>query len=68
MFAFFVEISTGTPHQHPCRTFVLVFGRTLEIKKLEKNHFEILPKSYENDPSRPVIEGFELIEKSSQPF
>jgi len=40
IFAFFVEISTATPHQHPCRTFVLVFGMTLEIKNLRKTIFE----------------------------
>ena len=40
IFAFFVKISTATPHQHPCRTFVLVFGMTLEIKNLRKTIFE----------------------------
>ena len=38
--AFFVEISTATPHQLPCQTFVLVFGMTLEIKNLRKTIFE----------------------------
>ena len=40
IFSFFVEISTATPHQHPCQTFVLVFGMTLEIKNLRKTIFE----------------------------
>ena len=34
------EISTATHHQHPCRTFVLVFGMTLELKNLRKTIFE----------------------------
>merc|ERR1712001_219668 len=40
IFVFFIEISTATPHQHPCRTFVLVFGMTLDIKNLRKTIFE----------------------------
>ena len=36
----FVKISTATPKQHPCQTFVLIFGMTLEIKNLRKTIFE----------------------------
>ena len=38
IFTFFVKISTATPHQHPWRTFVLVFGMTLKTKALSLIH------------------------------
>ena len=55
-------------HQHPCRTFVLVFGMTLEIKKRRKTIFKFYQFSVQNYPCRPVLEGFELNQKTSPPF
>ena len=60
-----VKISNATPHQHPCRTFVLVLGMALEIKKLRKTHsnITIFPQ---NSLSRREFEGFDLDRKSVQ--
>ena len=48
--------------------FLLVFGMTLEIKKLRKKHFIILPISHENNLNRRVFEGFDFDQKSPPPF
>ena len=55
------------PQKYPPRAFVLDFSMTLEIKKLEIT-LPILLISHENNPCRPVFEGFELNRKTSPPF
>ena len=48
--------------------FCIGFRNDIGNKKLEKNHFPILPISHENNLGRPVFEGFDLDRKSSPPF
>ena len=68
-FDFFVQISMATPQKHPCQAFVLVFGMTLEIKKIrKKNTFQFYQFPIKIIPVGLCLKALNSIKNLLRPF